>query len=211
MVPMSEKIELDPRLKLAIDIGPLALFFVVWWLVDIFVGTAVLIAAVIIALIASYALTRRWPIMLVVSAAFVVVFGGLTVALHDPNFIKVKLTIVYTLFGGVLLGGYLFDKPMLAVVFDSAFHLTAEGWRKLTVRWVVFFFTLAALNEVIRNTQSDAVWGTFKGFCFVATFIFAAVQYPLLMRHAMEPVADRGEPAPQTPPIAKTDGVADRD
>jgi len=206
---MSEKPELDPRFKLAIDLGPLVLFFVVWWLVDIYVGTAVLIAAVIVALLASYALTRRWPIMLVVSAGLVVVFGGLTVALHDPSFIKVKLTIVYTLFAAVLLVGYLFDKPMLAVVFDSAFHLTPEGWRKLTVRWVAFFFTLAALNEVIRNTQSDAVWGTFKGFCFVATFIFAAAQYPLLMRYAIAPAADRGEPNSET--IAKTDSVAGRD
>jgi len=209
---MTEKKELDPLLKLAIDVGPLVLFFIVWWWVDLYVASGAFVAAAIAALITSYALTRRWPIMLVVSTVVVVVFGGLTVALHDKTFIMVKPTIVYTLFGAVLIGGYLFDTPMLAVVFDSAFHLTAEGWRKLTLRWACFFFALAALNEVFRNTQSEAVWGAFKASCILLTFIFAAAQYPLLMRYATQPTADHGdEPKPETPAIAKTDPVGDRD
>src|SRR5215831_2973212 len=153
IIAMTEKPEPNPLPKLAIDVGPLVLFFLVWWRFDIFVGTGVFVAAVIIALIASYILTKRWPVMLVVSAIIVVVFGGLTVVLHDKTFIMVKPTIIYVLFGAVLLGGYVFDKPMLPIVFDSIFHLTAEGWRKLTLRWAAFFFTLAALNELIRNTQ----------------------------------------------------------
>jgi intracellular septation protein len=85
----------------------------------------------------------------------------------------------------------LLDKPLLAVVFDSAFHLTEEGWRKLTLRWAVFFFVLAALNEVIRNTQSEAFWVSFKVFGFIPlTFVFAALQYPLLMRYAVEPASE---------------------
>jgi len=209
---MTEKPELDPLAKLAIDVGPLALFFVVWWRFDIFVGTSVFIAGVIVALIASYALTRRLPLMLVVSAVVVVVFGGLTVALHDKTFIMVKPTIVYALFGGVLLGGYVLDKPMLAVVFDSIFHLTAEGWRKLTLRWAGFFFTLAALNEVIRNTQSEAVWFAFKISCIALTFIFAAAQLPLLMRYATEPAVERdGEAASETMTRAKAEPGEDRE
>jgi intracellular septation protein len=211
MVAMTEKPELNP-LRLLIDFGPLALFAVVWWRFDIFVGTSVFVPAVIVALIASYVLTRRWPIMLVVSAIVVVVFGGLTIALHDKTFIMVKPTIIYALFGAVLLGGYVFDKPMLAIVFDSMLHLTAEGWRKLTLRWAAFFFMLAALNEVIRNTQSEAVWFAFKISCIPLTFIFAAAQYPLMMRYAVEPATERsGDPAEKALKSTETDLVGNRD
>jgi hypothetical protein len=119
---MTEKPTLDPRLKLALDFGPLLLFFVVWWRFDIFVATGAFMVAVLTALIVSYAQTGRWPIMLVVTAGFVMVFGSLTLVLHDNTFIMVKPTIIYALFGSVLLAGYLLDKPFLAVVFDSVFR-----------------------------------------------------------------------------------------
>ncbi len=188
----NETRKLNPMLKLALDIGPLVLFFAVNARLGIFAGTAAFMVAVVAALIASYSLIRRWPIMPVVSAIIVVVFGGLTLALHDETFIKLKPTIIYALFGGVLAGGYLFDRPFLAIVFDSMFHITEEGWRKLTLRWAAFFFVLAALNEAIWRTQSTDFWVNFKLFGFVPlTFAFAALQYPLLMRHAVaEPHAD---------------------
>jgi intracellular septation protein len=188
---MTDKAQLDPRLKLALDFGPLLLFFAVWWRFDIFVATGAFMVAVVTALIVSYAQTGRWPIMLVVTAGFVLVFGSLTLVLHDNTFIMVKPTIVYTLFGSVLLAGYLLDKPFLAVVFDSVFQITEEGWRKLTLRLAVFFFALAALNEVIRNTQSEAFWVSFKVFGFIPlTFVFMALQYPLLMRYAVAPATE---------------------
>src|SRR5579862_9461153 len=124
----STKPQLNPFLKIALDFGPLALFFFANTRYGIFVATATFMVAVLVALAISYYLTRHLPIMPVVTAIIVVVFGGLTLFLHDATFIKVKPTIIYALFGAVLLGGLLFGKPLLGVVFDSLFHLTAEGW-----------------------------------------------------------------------------------
>jgi intracellular septation protein len=188
MTATTETQKLNPLLKLVLDIGPLVLFFVANSRFGIFVGTGVFMVAVVTALLVSYAMTRQWPIMPVVTAIVVVVFGGLTLTLHDETFIKIKPTIIYVLFGGILLGGYILEKPFLAILFDSMFHLTQEGWRKLTLRWTVFFFALAILNEAIWRTQSTDFWVSFKLFGFVPiTFVFAALQYPLLTRYAAEP------------------------
>jgi intracellular septation protein len=132
-------------------------------------------------------LTRQVAIMPVVTAIIVVVFGGLTLVLHDATFIKVKPTIIYALFGAVLIGGLVFNKPLLGIVFDSLFHLTEKGWRKLTLRWAIFFFVLAVANEIVwRNTSTD-VWVDFKVFGVVPlTFLFGALQMPLLKKYTIE-------------------------
>jgi intracellular septation protein len=185
---MTDKPKLNPFLKLAFDIGPLLLFFAGNSRFGIFGATAVFMVAALVALAISYALTRRLPVMTVVSAVIVLVFGGLALWLHDETFIKLKPTIIYTLFGAALLGGYLFDKPLLEIVFDSVFHITEEGWRKLTLRWAAFFFVLAVLNEAIWRTQSTDFWVNAKVFGFTTlTFLFGALQVPLLMKYAIEP------------------------
>ncbi|HZP76923.1 MAG TPA: septation protein A [Pseudolabrys sp.] len=178
------KAPLNPFLKLVLEIGPLVVFFVANAKFDIFTGTAAFMVATVAALAASYALTRRVPVMPVVSAVVIVIFGSLTLILHDALFIKLKPTIIYVLFGGALIGGLIFNKPLLAIVFDQMFHLTEEGWRKLTLRWALFFFALAVLNEIVWRTQSTDFWVSFKLFGVIPlTFIFMALQMPLMKRY----------------------------
>jgi len=202
----SSRPQLHPGLKLVLDLGPLLLFFfansrpqlfapllapllgaelVHGEHAGIFAATAVFIPAVLAALAIGYVLTRHLPVMPLVTAIIVVVFGGLTLALQNETFIKLKPTIIYVLFGAVLLGGLAFRKPLLGMVFDSVFHLTEEGWRKLTLRWALFFLALAVLNEIVWRTQSTDTWVSFKVFGVVPlTFLFAALQYPLLTKYA---------------------------
>jgi intracellular septation protein len=187
-MPEIEKPQLNPFVKIALDLGPLILFFFANSRFGIFTATATFMVAVLAALAASYVLTRRLPIMPVVTAIIVLVFGGLTLVLHNDTFIKIKPTIIYALFGAALLGGLAFGKPLLGVVFDSLFHLTAEGWRKLTVRWALFFFVLAVLNEIVWRNTSTNIWVDFKVFGVMPlTLIFGALQYPLLQKYAAEP------------------------
>jgi intracellular septation protein len=186
---MTTRPQLNPLLKLVLDLGPLVLFFFANSRYGIFAATATFMVAVVAALAVSYAMTRRLPIMPVVTAIIVLVFGSLTLVLHDATFIKVKPTIIYALFGAVLLGGLYFNKPLLGVVFDSLFHLTEQGWRKLTWRWALFFFALAVLNEIVWRNFSTDVWVDFKVFGVVPlTFLFAASQAPLLKKYATEPI-----------------------
>src|SRR5580700_9365038 len=187
----TQKPQLNPVLKLVLDLGPLVLFFFANARFGIFAATATFMVTVIAALIVSYVITRHLPIMPVVTAVIVLVFGGLTLFLHDATFIKVKPTIIYALFGAILLGGLFFGKPLLGVVLDSMFQLTEEGWRKLTLRWALFFLALAVLNEIVWRNTSTNVWVDFKVFGVVPlTFIFGALQVPLLNKYGIERPAE---------------------
>jgi len=127
------------------------------------------------------------PIMPLVSGIVVFVFGALTLWLQDDVFIKMKPTIVNTLFGVVLLGGLLFGRSLLGYVFDSAFRMDAEGWRKLTLRWGLFFLLLAVLNEVIWRSFSTDTWVAFKVWGIMPlTLLFTLSQMPLIMRHSVD-------------------------
>jgi intracellular septation protein len=177
----------NPMLKLILEMGPLVLFFLTNWKFGIFPATGVLMAGVVAALIASWVLTRHLPIMPVVTAVAVVFFGALTFFFHDDLFIKLKPTIVNTIFGAVLLGGLAMGRPLLPVVLDSVLQLDEDGWRKLTLRWGVFFLFLAVLNEVVWRTQTTDFWVSFKALgTMPLTIVFALAQVPLIMKHELK-------------------------
>jgi intracellular septation protein len=187
---MMDKTRPHPLFKLATELGPLMVFFIANAKFNLFVATGAFMVAVIAAMIASYAVTRHVPMMAIVTAVVVIVFGTLTLVLHDETFIKVKPTIVYALFAAILGGGLLFGRSFIAVMFDQMFNLTPQGWRILTLRWSLWFLAMAVLNEIIWRTQSTDVWVTFKAFGMVPlTMLFAVTQMSLIKRHHLEPVS----------------------
>jgi intracellular septation protein len=169
----------------ALELAPLLLFFIANTKWGIFVGTSVFIAASVIALPCYRWLEGRWPIMPLVGSFFVLVFGGLTIWLKDDIFIKLKPTILNCLFGLILGGGLVvLRRSLLKPIFGVAFQLTDAGWHKLTIRWALFFFLLAAVNEVARLGFSTDTWIASKMFVsFPLTMIFAFFQIPLLKRY----------------------------
>lgn len=196
-----------PWIKLAIEAGPLVVFFVVngrdglpefrdlWLPADgtpmaeqgLFEATGAFMIATLAALVTGWVLERRLPVMPLVSGIFVVFFGGLTLVLADETFIKLKPTLVNTLFALILFGGLLTGRSLLKPLFGAAVQLTDQGWRKLTLRWALFFVLLAILNEIVWRNFSTDFWVSFKLFGIMPlTFIFAAAQTPLFLREQIE-------------------------
>lgn len=184
----------NPTLKLILEMGPLVAFFVTNWKFGIFPATGVLMACVVVALIVSWVMTKHLPVMPVVTCVAVVFFGALTFLFQDELFIKLKPTIVNSMFGIILLGALAFGKPLLPIVLDSVMQLTDEGWRKLTLRWGIFFFVLAALNEIVWRTQTTDFWVSFKAFGIMpVTIAFALAQVPLIMKYELKDEAKQPE------------------
>ena len=178
--------EFDKRqlIKMLVELGPIALFGLSYFLYGLLPATAVLMGASIIALIASKLLLNQVGLMPVITASVAVVFGGLTLWFQDSTYIKMKPTIIYVAFGLFLGFGLATGRNFLASLFGQVFNLTAEGWRKLTVRWTIFFFSLAVLNEIIWRNFSEQIWVYSKLFGFTGlTFLFALLQIGLLSRY----------------------------
>jgi len=173
-------------LKLALEAGPLVVFFVGNAKFGILPATGAFMAATVAALITNYVLERKVPVMPLVAGVFIVIFGGLTVMMEDDTFIKLKPTVVNLLFALALFTGLAFKRNLLKIAFRMAFTLDDEGWRILTWRWAFFFVALAAANEVVWRTQSTDFWVNFKVFGILpATLLFSLTQLPLILRHRM--------------------------
>ncbi len=192
----------NPLVKLVIEAGPLAVFFIAYVIGEgdkaIFVATGAFMVAIIPSLIASRLLERRWPPLALATAVFVLVLGGLTLYFKESVFIKVKPTVVNVLFAFLLGTGLLMGKNFLKFVFGPAFKLTEVGWRLLTYRWILFFLFLALLNEIVWRNFSEGFWVKFKVFGIMPlTIVFTITLLPLLSRHELKEEDEEENPLPE--------------
>jgi intracellular septation protein len=180
--------KMPPLLKLALEMGPLAVFFGVNTSFGILPGTAAFMAATVVALGLSYAIARSVPIMPLVTAVFVLVFGGLTLYLADETFIKLKPTIVNVMFASILFVGLLTGRLFIKLILEAAFQLTERGWLLLTRAWIGFFLLLAVINEIVWRNFSTDTWVNFKVFGIMPlTLLFSLAMLPIITRHALQP------------------------
>lgn len=180
-----------PWLKPLVDYGPLAAFFAAYLSAGLMTATGVLMAATAVVLAVSLYFERRLPVLPLVTAGVVGVFGGLTLWLNDETFIKLKPTIIQGVMAAILFGGLAVGRPLLKPVMGTAWRMDEAGWRALTLRFAIFFAVMAGLNEIVWRTQTTNVWVTFKVFGILAiTFLFALAQTPLLQRHHLPEEAE---------------------
>jgi len=173
--------------KLLIDIGPLAVFFIFYTRSGLQASILPFMVATVIAVLFSYILEKKIPIMPTVGAGIVLLFGGLTIYFDNDIFFKMKPTIINVLFAVILYGGILINKPLLKYLLGAALKLEETGWKILTQRWIGFFIALAILNEIVWRTQSTDIWVNFKVFGILPiTFIFTMTQFPLIKKYQIE-------------------------
>lgn len=178
---------MDSKTRLFLDLGPLAAFFIAYRAAGILVATACIILFTLISLGYSYFRERRIAPMPLISGIIITLMGGLTLYLNDATFVKIKPTLVNLVFSGILLGGLVFGKPMLKYLLDHALQLDEAGWRKLSLRWGLFFIALAGLNEIIWRHFSTDFWVDFKVFGMLSlTVLFTLCQIPLIKKHLLE-------------------------
>ena len=178
---------MNPLLKLALEIGPLVVFFLANSQFGIFTATMAFMIATAISLSLSYAINRSIPTMPLVTGVFVMVFGGLTLWLQNETFIKIKPTLVNVLFGSILTFGLVTGRLFLKMVLDSSMALTDTGWIILTKAWIGFFFALAILNVIVWRSFSTDFWVSFKLFGIMPlTIAFSIALVPVIAKHAVE-------------------------
>ncbi|MBE9554102.1 MAG: septation protein A [Proteobacteria bacterium] len=187
---------MTPRLNAAIEYGPLAVFLAAYFIGNrylddigaILAATAAIMVATVVALLVAWFVQRRVPKVPLISGGLLMVFGGLTLWLQDPVFIKMKPTIVYLLFSTVLVGGVAMRRPLLKPLLGNAWQLDDTGWTKLTIRFGLFFMAMAGLNELVWRTQSTDFWVSYKVFGTMGLIlVFTMLQVGMIHRHTIEP------------------------
>lgn len=179
--------KLSPAARMGVDFGPLVVFFVANAKANIFVATGAFMAAMLVAIVVSWSVERRVALLPLVTLGIVVVFGSLTLWLRDETFIKIKVTVIEALIGTTLLVGLAFKKLFAKSLLGMALQIDDDGWRIFTVRFALFSFGLAALNEVVWRSVSTDHWVWFKvGGVPILTIAFMATQMPMLQRHSLE-------------------------
>jgi intracellular septation protein len=177
---------MNPQLKMALDYGPVLLFGAAYFLFGIYPATAVLMIAISISVIVGISIERKFSAVPLVTGFLVLVFGGLTLWLQDPFFIKIKPTIFYTMLAAVLVGGLLFKRLLIKFVLAHAIQMTDAAWRTLTWRTAIFFLLLAAANEFVWRSFSEGTWVTFKLGIIPLMVLFTLSQVPFMLRHQIE-------------------------
>ena len=179
---------MNPQLRrLLLDLGSLLIFFAAFKWGGFFVATGAFMAAIAVALVLGWWIERKLSPMPLFTALLVMVFGGLTPYLQNETFLKMKVTVLYVFFAVILVGGLASGRLFLKYVFAQAFELDEIGWRKLTLRWAIFFLALAALNEAVWRNLSTALWVDFKVWVILPLILlFALAQTPLVLRHGQD-------------------------
>ncbi|WP_404370054.1 inner membrane-spanning protein YciB [Sphingomonas sp. MMS24-J45] len=206
--PTPNKAPLGAGQRLAIDIGPIAVFFLVNFLtpgldiVKLVAGTAAFMIASIAAMVYSLVRTGHISPMLWLTGTLVLVFGGLTLYFHNKDFIQIKPTVIYAMLSAILIFGLLTGRPFLALFLEAAYPgLSETGWRRLTINWAAFFAFLAVLNEIVRHEFSYNFWLGFKLWGVIPlTLLFAFANIPMLMKYGFTVGDDEETPPP--PPAA---------
>jgi intracellular septation protein len=191
---------LPPTLKMLIEFGPAAAFFLTYLVAGLIAATAAIMVASVASIAVTWVMFRRVPTMPLVSTVMVVVFGSITLILKDDTFIKMKPTVLNAMFAAVLVGGVvIFDKPLLKLLFDEVFALDAAGWRKLSLRWGLMFAVLAVVNEAVWRAFPENTWVLYKTFGqTILIFVFTLTQLPMIMAHELKKEeAPDGGPEPQ--------------
>ena len=178
----------EPRwVKFLTEHLPLLLFLFAYVKGDLFLAIKVIVASTAVALVIALVVARRVPVLPLIVAGSVVLFGGASVMFEDERIYYMKPTILNAIFGAVLLGGLIFKQLFLKMVMGDSLALPEEAWKTLTVRYAGLFFVLGALNEVVWRTQTEEFWVGFKIVGpLVLIVIFTLVHLPFFSKYAID-------------------------